>query len=102
MNAIELTGALLVGAGAVFFVVGTIGFLRFPDTMARLHALTKVDNLGLGLTALGAWMFSLELAAGIKLLLVWGLTLFSSASAGHLIAQAAHRRKGVGRVEDAG
>ncbi|MGB9018202.1 MAG: monovalent cation/H(+) antiporter subunit G [Pseudolabrys sp.] len=31
----------------------TIGLLRFPDTLTRLHALTKVDNLGLGLIVFG-------------------------------------------------
>ena len=29
------------------------GVLRFPDQLTRLHALTKVDNLGLGLIVLG-------------------------------------------------
>jgi multisubunit Na+/H+ antiporter MnhG subunit len=35
-------------AGAVFFLAGTVGLLRFPDAYTRLHALTKADNLGLG------------------------------------------------------
>jgi multicomponent Na+:H+ antiporter subunit G len=34
-------------AGAFFFLAGTVGLLRFPDTLTRLHALTKADNLGL-------------------------------------------------------
>jgi hypothetical protein len=36
-----------------FFLAGTVGVLRFPDTHSRLHALTKADNLGLGLVAAG-------------------------------------------------
>ena len=40
-------------AGVVFFVAGTVGLLRFPDPLSRLHALSKADNLGLGLVALG-------------------------------------------------
>jgi len=39
---------LLLLAGAVFFLAGTLGLLRFPDVYTRLHALTKADNLGLG------------------------------------------------------
>ena len=39
-------------AGAFFFLAGTVGLLRFPDTLTRLHALTKSDNLGLGLVVL--------------------------------------------------
>ncbi len=30
-----------------------MGLLRFPDTLTRLHALSKADNLGLGLIVLG-------------------------------------------------
>jgi monovalent cation/proton antiporter MnhG/PhaG subunit len=32
---------IAVGAGALFFLAGTVGLLRFPDTLSRLHALTK-------------------------------------------------------------
>ena len=42
-----------VSAGAFFFLAGTLGLLRFPNSLTRLHALTKVDNLGLGLVVLG-------------------------------------------------
>jgi multicomponent Na+:H+ antiporter subunit G len=41
------------GLGVFFFIAGTAGILRFPDAYSRLHALTKADNLGLGLIALG-------------------------------------------------
>jgi multicomponent K+:H+ antiporter subunit G len=39
-------GALLVGA--FFTLVGSIGLLRFPDFLTRLHAPTKATTLGLG------------------------------------------------------
>ncbi len=44
---------ITVSAGAFFFLAGTVGLLRFPDALSRLHALTKADNLGLGLVVLG-------------------------------------------------
>ena len=34
-----------VCVGAFFFIAGTIGLLRVPDALSRLHALTKADNL---------------------------------------------------------
>ena len=43
----------LIGAGALFFLAGSIGVLRLPDLLSRLHALTKADNLGLGLVVAG-------------------------------------------------
>ena len=50
---LDLFTVLAVSAGAFFFIAGTVGLLRFPDTLTRLHALTKADNLGLGLVVLG-------------------------------------------------
>ncbi len=43
---------ITVSVGAFFFLAGTVGLLRFPDALSRLHALTKADNLGLGLVVL--------------------------------------------------
>lgn len=39
--------ALLVMSG-VFGIVGSVGLLKLPDTMARLHAPTKATTLGVG------------------------------------------------------
>ena len=83
-----------VSFGAFFFLAGTVGLLRFPDTLTRLHALTKADNLGLGLIMLGllphvAWPFG-----ALKLVVVWVLVLVSSASASKLIARKVRRERG--------
>ncbi len=42
-----------VVAGAILFLAGTLGLLRFPDTLSRLHALSKADNLRPRLIVLG-------------------------------------------------
>ena len=83
---IELLAIMLIVAGAAFFVVGTIGLLRFPDTLCRLHALTKADGLGLGLTCLGVALLAGSVGEILRILLIWGLVAFSSAVSGHLIA----------------
>ena len=41
----DVLTVLCVGAGAVFFLAGSVGLLRFPDTLTRLHALTKADKV---------------------------------------------------------
>lgn len=83
---IELMPALLVAAGAFFFLAGTLGLLRFPDVFSRLHALTKADNLGLGLIIAGLAWQSGSLLVTLKLLLVWLLAMSASAVCCHLIA----------------
>ena len=79
---------LAVCAGAFFFFAGTVGLLRFPDTLSRLHALTKADNLGLGLVVLGL-LFQMEgVFASLKLIGVWLLTLLAAAAVTQLLARA--------------
>lgn len=83
-------GVLLV-LGVVFYLVGVVGVLRFPDLYTRLHALTKADNVGLGLICLGlAWQAGTALLA-LKLLLIWLLALLASAVSCHLLARYALR-----------
>jgi multicomponent Na+:H+ antiporter subunit G len=83
---LEVLTALFLVAGAAFFVAGTLGLLRFPDVYTRLHALTKADNLGLGLIVMGLMLQSESPAAAGKLLFIWLLLLAASATAGQLVA----------------
>jgi multicomponent Na+:H+ antiporter subunit G len=83
--------AVFVIAGAFFFFAGTVGLLRFPDSFTRLHALTKADNLGLGLVVLGLLPQVDGAAAGLKLVCIWLLVLLSGATASQLIARALQR-----------
>lgn len=91
MNAITLASALLLAAGGFFFIAGTVGLLRFPDVYTRLHALTKIDNLGLGLIVLGLMLQAESFGAVIELALIWLLALAASAVMANLIAGSASR-----------
>ncbi|MCK9510453.1 MAG: monovalent cation/H(+) antiporter subunit G [Pigmentiphaga sp.] len=88
-NAATLVFVLL---GLFFFIAGTVGLLRFPDLHSRLHALTKADNLGLGLVVLGL-AFQMEDAWSIaKLGLIWLLAVLAAATVAQLVARAALER----------
>ena len=87
----SLFGAACVLAGAFFFIAGTVGLLRFGDTLSRVHALTKAENLGLGLIVLGLLPFAGSLAEAIKLLLIWALVLLGGTTAAQLVASAVRR-----------
>ncbi len=88
----EWMQAAVLLAGVLFFSVGTIGVLRFPDVYTRVHALTKADNLGLGLVVLALMPSAGSIAGALKLLLVWALVLAASATSGHLVARRARAR----------
>lgn len=79
-------------AGAVFFLAGTVGLLRFPDVYTRLHALTKADNVGLGLMLTGLAIQAQSWAVVGKLLLIWFMVLLAGASVAYLISRGALQR----------
>ena len=78
---------LLLGGGLLFFAAGSIGLLRFPDTLSRLHALTKADTLGLGLVIAGLSLRAGSLLEVAQMLLIWLLVLASGATACQLLAR---------------
>jgi len=92
MSVTEILTFILLAAGAVFFLAGTVGLLRFPDVYTRLHALTKADNVGLGLVVAGLALQAESWAGAGKLLLIWLLVLLAGASVAHLVAAAARQR----------
>ena len=87
---LDIFTVVLVSAGAFFFLAGTVGLLRFPDTLTRLHALTKADNLGLGLVVIGLLPRTGGLYAA-KLMGIWLLVLVASSAVSQLIGRAARR-----------
>jgi multicomponent Na+:H+ antiporter subunit G len=86
MTTLEIAALALIGSGALFFVAGTVGMLRFPDVFSRLHALTKADGLGLALTMAGAALLAESWGAVARLALIWVFVAVASATCGHLIA----------------
>lgn len=89
MTAMDHVTVALVACGLFFFAAGTTGLLRFPDVFTRLHALTKADNLGLGLVLFGL-AFQADSAAHVaKLLASWILVMVSGSAAGYMLARRA-------------
>ena len=88
---LDIFTIVAVAAGAFFFLAGIVGLLRFPDTFTRAHALTKADNLGLGLVVIGLLPQMDGVMAGLKLILVWLMVLLASATVSQLIARAVRR-----------
>jgi multicomponent Na+:H+ antiporter subunit G len=88
---LDLFTAVALVLGALFFLAGVVGLLRFPDTLSRLHALTKADNVGLGLIVIGLLPQAGGVLAALKLLLVWLLVLLAASTVGQLMARVARR-----------
>jgi multicomponent Na+:H+ antiporter subunit G len=84
---LDMLSWLLLAGGLLFFAAGSIGLLRFPDTLSRLHALTKADTLGLGLVVAGLSLRADSLLEIAQMLLIWLLVLASGATACQLLAR---------------
>ena len=93
--ALDLFSAAAIGVGVFFFLAGTVALLRFPDSLSRLHGLTKADNLGLGLVVLGLIPRAGTPLAVLKLVVLWALVQLSSATVAQLIGAALRRRSAV-------
>ena len=93
---VNLFSIVAIGAGVFFFLAGTVGLLRFPDALSRLHALTKADNLGLGLIVLGLLPRAESLLDALRLIAIWALVQLSGAATAQLIGRALSRRRAAG------
>lgn len=87
----DALAVVLCCVGAFFFIVGTLGIMRFPDFYARTHAATKCDTVGAG-----SILLALAILRGLepdmpKLLLLAALVMLSSPTAAHALARAAYR-----------
>jgi len=92
----QVASVFLILFGAFFFLAGTIGLLRFPDTLSRLHALTKADNLGLGFVIAGLAIQGGSITNAIKLAFIWLIVIVTSSSACYLLGQLTVREQNAG------
>jgi len=86
--------AFLLG-GLFFFTAGTVGLLRFPDALTRMHATTKCDTLGAGMVLVGLTFFeggSMYLVLKVILLIVF--LWVTTPAAAHCMARAVYRTQG--------
>lgn len=103
----DIIVTIFLFGGLFFFMVGTIGIIRFPDVFTRAHSAAKCDTLGavLCLSSLavleGISMVSLKIT--LILVFVW----IANPTATHLIAKAEYTRQaslarinGVKKYED--
>ncbi len=94
----ELIGTYAIAAclliGGAFALIGSIGLLRFDDSMTRLHAPTKVGTIGIGALLLASMLHSWVFAEGSlhELLIMAFLFVTAPISANFIAKVNIHRR----------
>lgn len=91
--ALDAVALSLAVTGTFFFCAGAIGLVRLPDIYSRLHALTKADNLGLGLIVIALMLLADTPLEVFKLALIWLFILIASSCLCVLIAREAYRHQ---------
>lgn len=88
---VDLIASLLILVGTFFLLVGSIGLIRFPDVLCRLHATTKTTTLGACSILLAATLKYGHSPIGLKSLLALWFLLLTAPVGAHMIARAAYR-----------
>ena len=92
MIADVLSGALLIGSAALS-LAASIGLLRFPDLMSRLHAGSKPQILGLILMMLAISIQQFHWGVITTLLLIVTLQMATTPVGTHMVGRAGYRTK---------
>lgn len=86
---------IVVLFGAVLILLAGIGVVRFDDTLARTHALTKASVFGIVLVLVGAAV-SLGNAGDVSALVLTAvLQLLTTPVSGHLLGRAVYRNRNI-------
>jgi len=78
--------------GLFFFMVGTLGIIRFPDVFTRAHSASKCDTLGAILCLSSLVMLEGLNLVSLKIILILVFVWIASPTATHLIAKAEYTR----------
>ncbi len=89
MREVLVVAALGVGTGFLF--LGSVGLVRLPDVLCRMHATTKSTTFGACGLLLAALLHAGWSPAGLKALLAVVFLLLTAPVGAHMIARAAYR-----------
>ncbi len=88
-------GPALALVGSVLTLLAALGVVRFPDVLARMHALTKASTAGLVLVLLGGAL-TLDHPNDItSLLLAGALQILTMPVGANLMSRATYRAEGI-------
>ena len=95
MNTLDVITGVLVLSGSVLALTASIGVVRFPDTLSRMHAATKPQVLGLLLVLIGA---AIRLRGNVDvgmMILTAMFTLITAPVVANRVGQLAYREQNV-------
>ncbi|GAA0191421.1 hypothetical protein GCM10009122_53890 [Fulvivirga kasyanovii] len=86
----EWTIIILLGLGALFILLASVGLLRLPDIYMRMHATTKVPTLGIMLMLASLCIYFTSALTILKSILIITFIFLTIPVATHMIGRSAH------------
>lgn len=93
--ALDLLALTSIVTGVALTLIATVGILRLPDVLSRMHAATKPQTLALVLVVIGGALLLRSSNDVWMLLLVGAFQLVSAPVTAHVVSGLAHRTGGV-------
>lgn len=90
-EALDLLAALFFLVGALLCLAAAVALVRFPDVLAKMHAITKPQVLGLICVATGIALDQRSWWATGLCTLIVALQLLTSPVSANLVARSAYR-----------
>jgi multicomponent Na+:H+ antiporter subunit G len=90
-DALDLVSLVLLILGGVLSVAAGVGLLRFPDPLARMHAATKPQILGVILVLLALALQSQSLSTVAMLVPVLLFQMLTAPISAHMVGRAGYR-----------
>lgn len=87
----DILGALVLAAGALFSLAAGVGLVRFPDPVTRMHAATKPAVFGLLLVLAGVALVLRDPKVATLLTVAVIMQVLTAPVSGHLVSRNAHR-----------
>lgn len=87
---LELLISLLIVIGGIFVIVGSLGMVKLPNLMTRLHAPTKATTLGVGGALIASMLYFLGVEGSVSIheVLITGFLFLTAPVTAHFIAKA--------------
>lgn len=96
-GAFDVLSAVLILCGAALALAASIGIVRFPDVLSRMHAATKPQVLGMLLVLTGT-AIQLRNSVDVWMLVLTGAFQLTTAPvAAHLVGRLAYRTRHIRR-----
>lgn len=87
----EIIAGILLISGGFFVLVASVGILRLPDILMRMHASTKAGTLGAGLILLAVAFTYGEIGIISRVVATIVFILLTAPVAAHTIGRAAYK-----------